>query len=293
METTKEEHIESAARFFDLGTVTILGSTALGNGNESYFIRAENGREYVPRFLRDQTLDGLRNERVIQQQLTAAGILTPTMISDAEGAYVYKDQDVLVTISEKLDGTHPKDKNPEIARSSGVLLAKFHQAVLTLDHESQGWLNKDRALSDSKKLSETSPLTTVIRQTLHDNLEIFDVGLPSGIIHGDVYVDNLLFDGNTATTILDFGESERNLFLVDVVRTICSSVGIKDGRIDPELMKSLIEGYESIRPLTNQEKEYIPMTIRYVCAAASVWFQLHAMPQREEFFIGIAQQELI
>jgi homoserine kinase type II len=212
------------------------------------------------------------------------------MLTSDEGAYVYEDKDVLVTISEKLDGAHPKDKNPEIARSSGVLLAEFHQAVSTLDHESQGWLNKGRALADSEKLSEANPLTPVIRQILHDNLKIFDVGLPAGIIHGDVYIDNLLFHGNTATAILDFGESERNLFLVDIVRTICSSVGIKDGRIDPELMKSLIEGYESIRPLTDQEKEYIPMTIRYVCAAASVWFQLHAMPQREEFFVGIAQQ---
>lgn len=212
------------------------------------------------------------------------------MICNETGAYVYQGKNVAATMSEKLYGDHPSGKTPEIARSTGELLARFHEAVTVLDHYSQGHLNKDRALSDSKQLDEKSPLTPRIRQVLNDNLKIFDSGLSEGIIHGDLHTGNALYEGETAKVILDFGDSARNLLLIDVVRTICSKVGVKDGRIDPALMYSVLEGYESIRPLAAKEKQAIPMTIRYVCAAVAVDAHLEGAFEREAFFIKLAQQ---
>jgi len=290
MHTTRNESIQATADFFHLGRVTVLGRTPFGEANESYFVRAnETGQEYVIRFSLQQTLAELRNDRIIQEQLTAAGISTPVMITNRTGTYVYQDKDV-ATMSERLYGDHPTGKTPEIARSTGELLARFHQAVTVLDHYSPGHLNRDRALSDSKRLDETNPLTPQIRQVLNDNLDIFDFGLPEGIIHGDLHVGNALYEGETATVILDFGDSAKNLLLIDVVRTICSKVGIKDGRIDPELMRCVLEGYESIRLLTDKEKQSIPMATRYVCAAVAVDAHLGGVFEREEFFIKLAQQ---
>ncbi len=291
MHTTRDKSIQAAANFFHLGPVTILGRTPFGEANESYFVRAnETSQEYVARFSLQQTLADLRNDRIIQKQLTAAGIPTPVMISNETGAYVYQDKDVTATMSEKLCGDHPSGKTPEIARSTGELLARFHQAVTVLDHYSQGHLNRDRALSDSKRLDENSPLTPQIRQVLNDNLKIFDSGLPEGIIHGDLHTGNALYEGETAKVVLDFGDSARNLLLIDVVRTICSKVGVKDGRIDPVLMLSVLEGYESIRPLTDTEKQAIPMAIRYTCAAVAIDAHLEGAFGREEFFTKLAQQ---
>lgn len=284
------ESIQAVADFFLLGPVTVLGRTPFGEANESYFVRTnKTGQEYVVRFLRQQTLAELRNDHIIQKQLTAAGIPTPIMVTNEAGAYAYQNKNVIATMSKRLDGDHPSGKTPEIARSTGELLAKFHQAVTVLDHKSQGCLNRERALSDSKWLDEASPLTPLIRQVLNNNLEIFDSGLPEGIIHGDLHIGNALYEGETAKVILDFGDSEKNLLLIDVVRTICSSVGIKDGRIDPELMRSVLEGYQSIRPLTENEKQAIPMATRYVCAAVAVGAHLEGMLGREEFFIQLVR----
>lgn len=273
--------------------MTVLGRTPFGEANESYFVkRNETGQEYVIRFSLQQTLTELRNDRIIQEQLTAAGIPTPVMITNQGGAYVYQDKDVIATMSERLHGDHPTGKTPEIARSTGELLARFHQAVTVLDHYSPGHLNRDRALSDSKRLDKTSPLTPQIRKVLNDNLDIFDSGLPEGIIHGDLHVGNALYEGETATAILDFGDSAKNLLLIDIVRTICSKVGIKDGQIDPELMRSVLEGYESIRPLTVKEKQFLPMATRYVCAAVAIDAHLEGAFEREEFFTKLAHSAL-
>jgi len=291
MSTTRNESIQAVADFFKLGPVTILGRTPFGEANESYFVTAsETDRQYVVRFSLQQTLVDLKNDRIIQEQLTAAGIPTPVMLANEAGAYVYQDKDVIATVSERLYGDHPSDKTPEIARSTGELLARFHQAVTVLDHYSPGHLSRDRALSDSKRLDEKSPLTPQIRQVLNDNLDFFDLGLPEGIIHGDLHTGNALYERETAKLILDFGDSARNLLLIDVVRTICSKVGVQDGRIDPTLMRSVLEGYESVRPLTNQEKQSIPMAIRYVCAAVAIDAHLEGAFGREEFFIKLAQQ---
>lgn len=287
----RDTSIQAAASFFHLGPVTVLGRTRFGEANESYFINADKAnRQYVIRFSLQQTVEELRNDRIIQGQLTAAGIPTPVMVANEAGAYVYQNEDVIATISKRLIGDHPSDKTLEIARSTGELLARFHQAVTVLDHSTQGYLNRDRALSDSKQLDEASPLTPQIRQVLNDSLEIFDSGLPEGVIHGDLHTGNALYEGETAKVILDFGDSEKNLLLVDVVRTICSKVGVKDGRIDPALMRSVFEGYESIRSLTEKEKQSIPMTIRYVCAAVAVGAHREGVFDREEFFIKLAQQ---
>ena len=285
------DSIQAIADFFHIGPVSVIGRTPFGEANESYFVNStETGQQYVTRFLGQQTLAQLRNDRVIQEQLTAAGIPTPVMITNESGAYVYQDENVTATISKRLDGNHPSGKTPEIARSTGELLAKFHRAVTVLDHDSQGCLNKDRVLSDSMRLDETNPLTPLIRQILSDNLDIFNHDLPVGIIHGDLHIGNALYEGETAKVILDFGDSEENVLLLDVVRTICSSVGIKDGRVDPELMSSVLAGYESIRPLTSAEKRLIPVATRYVCAAVAIGAHVEGAFGREEFFGKLAQQ---
>ncbi|HEY8998728.1 MAG TPA: phosphotransferase [Candidatus Saccharimonadales bacterium] len=291
MHTTKDKSIQAVADFFYLGPVAVLGRTPFGEANESYFVRAnETSQQYVIRFSLQQTLVDLRNDRIIQEQLTDAVIPTPVMLANESGAYVYQDKNIIATVSKRLNGNHPSDKTLEIARSTGELLARFHQAVTVLDHSTQGYLNRDRALSDSKQLDEANPLTSQIRQMLNDNLEIFDSGLPKGIIHGDLHTGNALYEGETAKVILDFGDSEENLLLVDVVRTICSKVGVKDGRIDPALMRSVLEGYESIRPLTDKERQSIPMATRYVCAAVAIGAHREGVFDREEFFIKLAQQ---
>ncbi len=291
MHTTINESIQAIADFFHIGPISVTGRTPFGEANESYFVNSKKtGQRYVTRFLRQQTLAELRNDRVIQEQLTAAGIPTPVMLTNEAGAYVYQDKDATATMSKKLDGDHPSGKTLEIARSTGELLAKFHQAVTVLDHRTQGCLNKDRALSDSRQLDESNPLTPLIRRILNDSLDIFNHDLPVGIIHGDLHIGNALYEGETAKVILDFGDSEENLLLLDVVRTICSSVGIKDGQINPGLMGSVLEGYESIRPLTSTEKQLIPMATHYVCAAVAIGAHVEGVFGREEFFGKLAQQ---
>ncbi|MET0779440.1 MAG: hypothetical protein ABWY71_01260, partial [Candidatus Saccharimonadales bacterium] len=89
------ESIQATADFFHIGSVSVLGRTPFGEANESYFVRSnETRQQYVVRFLRQQTLAQLRNDRVIQEQLTAARIPTPVMITNEAGAYVYQDENV-------------------------------------------------------------------------------------------------------------------------------------------------------------------------------------------------------
>lgn len=93
-------------------------------------------------------------------------------------------------------------------------------------------------------------------------------GLPKGAIHGDLFRDNVLFDGESVSAVLDFYSACSDTLLLDLAITVndwCS----ENGRFDSGKAKALLAGYESLRPLLRQERLYWPAMLRI--AALRFW----------------------
>jgi len=81
-----------------------------------------------------------------------------------------------------------------------------------------------------------------------------------GIIHGDLFRDNVLWQGERITAILDFEQASGGSLAYDLA--VCINDWCWTGAPRFELARALIEGYQSVRPLTDSDREALPYEIR-------------------------------
>lgn len=104
-----------------------------------------------------------------------------------------------------------------------------------------------------------------------DNLEGFNQAkFEKGIIHGDLYYDNTLFDNNKISVVLDFEQAGIGEYILDLGISI-SGTCLEKGRVITPLVNSYLMGYESIKELTALEKKYLDQAIILGLLSISLW----------------------
>lgn len=269
MNTFDQSLLERAAGFFELGKITSIEEASDGLSNGNFFVKTKMGH-YVLRILQSQTVVGLVNEFAIQQQLAKAGIETADFMYGRNNNYYFKDNDTVATCSYKIKGIHLSPPlNADLCWQVGSTLALFHTHV-HLPNPHQGWLNKLIVMKNSTTLPKEA-VATRIKNYIDGALSIFDLPLPQGYIHGDLHAGNMLLTADKKLAVFDFEESEKNILILDIAKSISEICVTKEWRLDSGLVDSLLDGYSSVRQITPQELESLPLAITYVAAASSVW----------------------
>lgn len=85
--------------------------------------------------------------------------------------------------------------------------------------------------------------------------------LPEGIIHGDLFKDNVLMKNNKVSGIIDFYYACNGQFIYDIAISINDWANNKN-QIDNNLKKAYLKGYNSERSLSKEEINYLPIALR-------------------------------
>ena len=105
-----------------------------------------------------------------------------------------------------------------------------------------------------------------VTRTLEDEIEYLtrylEGKLPKGIIHGDLFADNLLFRGEKLTAVLDFEAACRGKFIFDIA-TAVNALCFVDGGYSLDRFRYVLHGYESVRTLSLAEWDAFPNELRY------------------------------
>lgn len=95
--------------------------------------------------------------------------------------------------------------------------------------------------------------------------------LPTGLLHGDVFADNTLFDGEELVAILDFEEGCHDTLLIDVGMTIIGCCYTEQHALNAEAARSFLDAYAALRRLTVREWECLDAFVRYAALAIAFW----------------------
>ncbi|UYZ68269.1 homoserine kinase [Moraxella bovis] len=185
----------------------------------------------------------------------------------------YENKAILVV--PKLSGSHPKTTDEPMCFEMGKALATLHNTLQTLEPAE----NYGVPLYDWTRVKEreTAYMPTDEARLMNDIWEAYanlPADLPKGLCHLDMFTDNTLWDfsGDTATLtgLLDFTEVSVEHYLMDIAITIndfCTTWGnARDGEsvnFNTDKMSAFIDGYESVRPLTDNEKTALPVMLAY------------------------------
>lgn len=191
----------------------------------------------------------------------------PTPIHGNDGATLRRLCDRPAAIVTFLSGRSPGRVLPHHLSAVGAALAEVHLAGADFP------IRRDNALGIAgwRRLAEASldradevgsGLANLLRDELATLERAWPSDLPSGVIHADLFPDNIFFKNGAFSGLIDFYFACNDLFAYDIA--ICLNAWCFERTNDFNVTKarSLIEGYASVRPVERREIEALPLLAR-------------------------------
>ncbi len=265
--------------------LAVAGCTPIASGieNTNYFLRLDDGRELVLTLFEELDAAGAAFLPPLLQHLDRQGVPVAGPLVARDGRSLLTLRDKPVQLAPRIAGGHPAPVTPAQCAAIGAALAKMHLALAGYPlqrenaHGADWWEAEARKARKGLSSANQLLLDTVL-EDFEETVEDFD-DLPTGLIHGDLFRDNTLFEGDTLRAILDFSEAGEDYWLLDVAITandFCSAW--PDVTLDQGLFGAFLEAYESVRPLTEDEQVAMPAFL--AMAATRFWLSRLAVAAR-------------
>lgn len=194
-------------------------------------------------------------------RLAASGVVTPVAI--ASGVLAGRPAALFPWIS----GAHSCQRAVDAsrARAVGEALARVH---LTNVDASDGRFGESALVGRLDTIDARTYPVDRLRLTLTELARDRDAGVPAGLTHGDLFRDNVLWDGGRLTALLDFESASRGPFVYDLAVTVLA--WCFHDAFDWALARAMIEGYERVRPLELREKRAFYTEARFAAVRFTI-----------------------
>ena len=267
---------EQVCRQLNLGEVRKLEALP-HQGYSNFNARLDTDRgAYVLRRYTEQPVEKISHELRLIDWLDSQGLPVVPPLRDPDGR-------ARCTPNQKnstpwvafpfVDGEEP-ELLPSTAREMGALAARLHQLpeIPWADGGRENLLSVRTTLTiaDSLRGTDTSPARRF--QKAVDLLApgVHDTDLPTGLVHGDLFPDNTIFREGILAAVLDWEEACVDHYLFDLAMAMHGFCYLAE-EWRPELSRSFLAGYEARRPLAPDERESLPLFLRWTPLAMAGW----------------------
>jgi homoserine kinase type II len=241
------------------GELRRLEGIAGGSVNSNYALDTTGGRFFL-RLYEERSVSGAEAEAAMLERLATAGVPTPAPLRRTDGPHISVLHGKPAALFPWRDG-HMRCQaavSSADARRMGEGLARVHVAgAKEMCDKGRfclpdllGRLDRIAAAGDAR----FAPLVAPLRKRLTGTHAERDPSLPGGLIHGDLFRDNVLWDTRSGeiAALLDFESACEGTYSYDLMVTVLS--WCYGEHLEPELCRAMREGYETIRPLSAAER---------------------------------------
>jgi len=262
---------------FELGEATALLGISGGIENTNYFVDIQLGTEstrYVLTLFEEIAPDEVPFFVELGTWLAQRDVPVSYAIADRNGIALKQLCGKPAIIQPCYAGDHVKRValTPEHCAQIGRMLGRYHRAASDFYMKRQAHRGVFWWRRESSRLTNLIPPEDAA--LLKAEVEAFDqlretTELPMGIIHGDLFHDNALFDDDQLSAILDIYNAATAYLLFDLAIVANDWCVNADLEIDPAKERALLKAYASERPFTSAEHGAWPMLTR--TAAMRFW----------------------
>lgn len=264
--SVSDEEMREFLTQYDLGEFVSLQGIAQGITNSNYFLTTSNGR-YVLTVFEVLQQHELPFFLLLNQHLSSNGVACPAPIIRKDGkldSVLAGKPACLVTCLKGSDTSWATEMQ---CFHTGAMLAKMHLAGQSFP------LQMENPRYDKWWHESAQRLLPVLGESdallLQQEIAFLDGNLgnhlPSGIIHADLFKDNVLLDEEEVAGFIDFYYACNGNFMYDLAIAVNDWARTADNRLDRPLADAFMRGYESVRPLSNEERAYFPIAQRAGC----------------------------
>lgn len=167
---------------------------------------------------------------------------------------------------KRMSGKSTNNPDAKQCFAVGVALAKLHLATTKFS----GFRANDRSVDWWKTTAKKClPVLDTAQANLLSSemaaqiaLRELAPSLPTAVIHADLFRDNVLFDGQEISGIIDFYYACNDWMLYDIAVTLNDWCSFEDGSLDMEKTQAILRAYQRVRPIKQDEMRYLPMLLR-------------------------------
>ena len=254
---------------YSLGALLSYQGINAGIENTNYFVTTENG-EFVLTIFEEVGFDTLPYYLNFMAHLSDHGMPTAHPIADLNNNYVRELKDKPAAIVRRLEGKNELEPNSVHCTAVGHALAQIH----TIGESFQGVLENPRGISWAEKTAErvfshlSSDEQMILEQEIHFRKQALPDDLPKGVIHADLFRDNVMFKDQALTGIIDFYYACNDALLYDLAVTINDWCSNENGDLDISSYTELINAYQALNaPFITSE---VKLTWQYMLRAAAL-----------------------
>ena len=265
-----EVNDEELARFiagYGLGRLLSYKGIAEGVENTNYIVHCESGSYILTLYEKRVEPADLPFFLGLMEHLAAGGVTCPLPVRDQEGRnlnILCGRHAALITF---LEGVWPR--HPKVAQCTqvGRAMASMHLAGdgFSLSRENALSLDGWRPLFE-KVAARADDILPGLQTLLATELAMLEKNwprdLPQGIIHADLFPDNVFFIGDALSGLIDFYFACNDALAYDIAVCLNAWCFDADFSFNRDKGRALLAGYQDVRPLNAHEQQAIPMLAR-------------------------------
>lgn len=262
-----DEDLASVLAQYDLGQARAFKGIAEGVENSNFLLETDAGRFILTIFEKRVSTADLPFFMDVMETLARADFPAPQPMRTRSGALLGEARGKACAIVTFLSGVSPRKPTPAQCRAVGVKLAEMHAALSSFGAARANALSVDAwGPLVRPRLARADALRNGLAAEIEADLAALEASwptnLPRGVIHEDLFPDNVLLLGETVTGFIDFYFACDGFLALDLA--VCLNAWAFEEHRSFNLTKgrALIAGYESVRPLTTAERVALPTLCR-------------------------------
>ncbi|CUX30092.1 MULTISPECIES: homoserine kinase [Rhizobium/Agrobacterium group] len=262
-----EDDLRNFLTQYDVGSLTSYKGIAEGVENSNFLLHTTKDPLILTLYEKRVEKSDLPFFLGLMQHLAAKGLSCPLPLPRKDGELLGELSGRPAALISFLEGMWLRKPEAKHCREVGKALAAMHLAGEGFEIKRpnalsvEGWKvlwDKSEARADEVEKG----LKDEIRPEIDYLAAHWPKNLPAGVIHADLFQDNVFFLGDELSGLIDFYFACNDLLAYDV--SICLNAWCfeKDGAYNVTKGKALLEGYQSVRPLSAAELEALPLLAR-------------------------------
>jgi homoserine kinase type II len=262
-----DEQLDAFLADYDIGELMSFKGIAEGVENTNFMLHTNRGYYFLTLYEKRVDPKDLPFFVGLMEHCAARGLSCPQPVKNKKGNSLGELAGRPAAIITFLEGISVRRPSNAHCAALGQALAQFHKAGegFSIRRENalgpEGW--KKLAAQCEARADEVAPdLATLIKEEVAHLSAHWPKNLPAGVIHADLFPDNVFFLGDKLSGLIDFYFACNDFYAYDVAICLNAWCFEIDGSFNVTKGKALLSNYNTARPLSNAEVEAMPLLAR-------------------------------